>query len=462
MASGSDTIEFEEGANVTLELNANTKKLKISSAGGVSEPPVTSVNSKTGAVVLNATDVGALPSGTQYVSPSTLNSYQTKLTAQTAYRDKGTATKVPTINTNELGQVTSISEVPINVGQDSKADKVNGAVSGNLAGLDVNGNLTDSGISPSIIQLLQLQINDIYSQILGLNVTATPTGNVVAGHGATIGLSVATTDEMDGITIFRLVNPGSSETRTQVYSDSTTGYSWSYADTYNDSAAPATAGSTLAYQIIVTKNNPSIEKAVTVYVEVKEDRVVSLAWSGANISPSTVPAGGTATFSVTSVTATYLSGDTANVTSSATLGTTGGGYFVGTTYHAPNAAGTYTIYAEYDGVSTPTINVTVEAARLNVSAGAGTTYSNATLVDTGNRLSNNMIVTITNADGDYIFIKVDKRDTVSNLYTYPGPNMEQFEYPIALSNPVVDGDYKYYQSVNRYNADTAQYKINKV
>lgn len=44
------------------------------------------------------------------------DTFQTKLTAQTAYSAKGTATKVPQITTNSLGQVTGITEVDINVG----------------------------------------------------------------------------------------------------------------------------------------------------------------------------------------------------------------------------------------------------------------------------------------------------------------------------------------------------------
>ena len=41
------------------------------------------------------------------------STYQSKLTAQTAYTAKGTSTKVPPITTNSLGQVTSITEVEI-------------------------------------------------------------------------------------------------------------------------------------------------------------------------------------------------------------------------------------------------------------------------------------------------------------------------------------------------------------
>lgn len=42
-----------------------------------------------------------------------LSDYQTALSTQTAYSSKGTATKVPTITTNTLWQVTAISETSI-------------------------------------------------------------------------------------------------------------------------------------------------------------------------------------------------------------------------------------------------------------------------------------------------------------------------------------------------------------
>lgn len=72
--------------------------------------------------------------------------YQTALSTQTAYTSKGSATKVPQITTNTLGQVTGITEVTITQPDiTGKADKVTSATNGNFAALDSNGNLTDSG-----------------------------------------------------------------------------------------------------------------------------------------------------------------------------------------------------------------------------------------------------------------------------------------------------------------------------
>ena len=99
---------------------------------------------------------------------------------------------------------------------------------------------------------------------------------------------------------------------------------------------------------------------------------------------------------------------------------------------------------------------------LNVLVGHGSNYESAQFTDTGGSISDNMVVSVTLNAGDYVFIKVDKRDDVSNLFTYPGPDKELFEFAVGLENPVVDGDYKYYRTTNQRNAGNVQYKINKV
>ena len=77
---------------------------------------VTSVNSKTGAVTLDADDISDTSTTNKFVTStekSTWNAKQNALTTQTAYTSKGSATKVPQITTNTLGQVTGITEVDI-------------------------------------------------------------------------------------------------------------------------------------------------------------------------------------------------------------------------------------------------------------------------------------------------------------------------------------------------------------
>lgn len=129
-------------------------------------------------------------------------------------------------------------------------------------------------------------------------------------------------------------------------------------------------------------------------------------------------------------------------------------------------AGSCTITARFAGDSTYkpsedsyTLNVS-DTPHLSVQVGHGAAYGSASFSTYG-QLTNNMIVTMTLDAGDYLFIKVDKKDTVNNLYTYPGPNMSTWEFPIALDSAVIDGDYKYYKSTNRYNAGETSYKINR-
>lgn len=113
---------------------------------------------------------------------SSWNGKQSALQAQTAYSSKGSSTKVPQITTNNMGQVTGITEVVISQpsvptaststplmdgaasygsgttyargnhrhpSDTSKANKPNTYTSGHFAALDSNGDLADSGKAPS-------------------------------------------------------------------------------------------------------------------------------------------------------------------------------------------------------------------------------------------------------------------------------------------------------------------------
>lgn len=77
---------------------------------------VTSVNTKTWAVTLTADDISDSSTTNKFVTAtekSTWNGKQNALSTQTAYTSKWSATKVPQITTNTLGQVTGITEVTI-------------------------------------------------------------------------------------------------------------------------------------------------------------------------------------------------------------------------------------------------------------------------------------------------------------------------------------------------------------
>lgn len=129
---------------------------------------VTSVNSKTGAVVLDASDVGALPDDTPLFSGDYDDLTDKPTLGTAAAKDSTNAVTQNSTDLVESGAVytaltnkISKSETAGLVKNDGtidttqylsqhqditgKADKVSGATNGNFAGLDSNGNLTDSG-----------------------------------------------------------------------------------------------------------------------------------------------------------------------------------------------------------------------------------------------------------------------------------------------------------------------------
>lgn len=98
-----------------------------SAAAGIKSTDITNWNNKTSnkgtvtsvAVKMNNTTKGTVTSsgtidlGTVITEHQDISGKQDKLTTQTAYSAKGSATKVPQITTNTLGQVTGITEVTI-------------------------------------------------------------------------------------------------------------------------------------------------------------------------------------------------------------------------------------------------------------------------------------------------------------------------------------------------------------
>ena len=124
------------------------------------------------------------------------NNYQAKLTAQTAYTSKGSATKVPQITTNALGQVTGITEVTISqptVNNGTLTIQANGTSKGTFTA-NQSGNTTinitasDLGLSDAIhfIGSSSTAITDGGTEtptISGYSGTAKTAGNVVLYSG---------------------------------------------------------------------------------------------------------------------------------------------------------------------------------------------------------------------------------------------------------------------------------------
>lgn len=126
---GSGTSNYEglsnkpQIAGVTLSGNKTLSDLGIAAASSI--PTQTTVSgwgftkntgTVTGVKINGSTkspSSGVVDLGTVITSHQSLDGLQSKLDTQTAYTAKGSATKVPQITTNELGQVVSITEVSI-------------------------------------------------------------------------------------------------------------------------------------------------------------------------------------------------------------------------------------------------------------------------------------------------------------------------------------------------------------
>lgn len=117
-----------EKADSALQSYTETDPVfSASAAAGIKSTDITNWNSKTSnkgtvtsvAVKMNNTTKGTVTSsgtidlGTVITEHQDISGKQDKLTTQTAYSAKGSATKVPQITTNTLGQVTGITEVTI-------------------------------------------------------------------------------------------------------------------------------------------------------------------------------------------------------------------------------------------------------------------------------------------------------------------------------------------------------------
>ena len=119
-----DAVQITAGSNVQVDGNASAKTITISATD-------TTYTSK--AASQGGTDVSLVTTGEKYI----WDNKQDALSSQTAYTSKGTSTKVPTISTNNLGQVTGITETDISF-PDVKIDGVS-IISNNSANIMTEG-----------------------------------------------------------------------------------------------------------------------------------------------------------------------------------------------------------------------------------------------------------------------------------------------------------------------------------
>lgn len=112
-----------QNSGVIIDDNNNVTAAKFIKSGGTSSQFLKADGSVDSNTYLKTSDISSWakastkPSYTldEVTDGSTrkLSDYQTKLTTQTVYTTKGSATKVPQITTNSLGQVTAITEITI-------------------------------------------------------------------------------------------------------------------------------------------------------------------------------------------------------------------------------------------------------------------------------------------------------------------------------------------------------------
>jgi len=157
----------------------------------------------------------------------------------------------------------------------------------------------------------------------------------------------------------------------------------------------------------------------------------------------------TATLTINSVTAMYASGYSEVIPSSAyevtpVKGTLSGNIFT------PTSTGQGGVKISYEGKEAlVTINITEPATqKKTVQVGHGTDYSNAVFTDTGEQLTQGMHLTQTVSKGDYLFIKIDKTQSIGLITT--DNDDPTFNSEIEFDDPVLDEDYKYYKKTNSY------------
>lgn len=152
-----DKIIYKNGK---LIIRVNTSDSQGGGGGGGSITPSMQEELNKKITKVNGATSGNFPSftadGSIQDSGYNYDSFQSKLTTQTVYSNKGSATKVPKITTNSLGQVTNIQEVEINIPTDSQPTE------------NSTKPVTSGGVYKAIVdneQTVAAALNDLNSKI---------------------------------------------------------------------------------------------------------------------------------------------------------------------------------------------------------------------------------------------------------------------------------------------------------
>lgn len=459
-------------ANPSGTTNVALTKIKIGNnvynVGGTSA--VTSVNGKTGAVTITADDLNA----------------QSKLSTFPAHNSVGSSTKVPVITTNAYGQVISLTTENIDFSDYAKTSALDAlqaqidALYAQLVGITVTATprsrvVKGQQVTIDVAVSTTEQMGGIviyrdgvqkYSSNTEANswsypdiVTPSTTNDieykVVVTKGGT------SKEKFAYVKVNDVTNISWSSDSAIVYLNRMSGEN-SYPElkgaeglTITYSASPtsiATINSTsgvvnpraVGTCTITATSNEGSTASYTLTVE--NDTLQEIIWDGGGISKTSLTPGEQATLTKGNVYARYKSGD---VTVNNAQYTKTGGSISGNTYTAPSNAGTYYIGVTYNNMeSTQKITVTVSEPvpqKLTVQVGHGPDYENAAFIDTGDSLHDDTVVTISNNKNDYLFIKTDVTDVVTNFYANAdSPRTVQSEF--ELDNAIIDGNYHYYKT----------------
>ena len=154
-------------ATLTITQNGTSKGTFTSNASSNVTIALTDTTYESKTAVSEGTAESLVTTGEKYI----WNNKQDALTTQTAYTSKGSATKVPQITTNTLGQVTGITEVDISAGSTYTEG----------TGIDITNDVISLDTSVAALKS-DLAVGEVDVTINGTPTTATQTlTNIVVG-----------------------------------------------------------------------------------------------------------------------------------------------------------------------------------------------------------------------------------------------------------------------------------------
>lgn len=281
------------------------------------------------------------------------------------------------------------------------------------------------------ITRMQQQINELAAKITGVTISVSPE-SLTVGETEDVVINITTSMEADSVSLYR--------NGTRIYRSAEAGTSWEYTD---ENVTPEAAGE-VKYKAVVVVGHITKENEVSIPVQ---KQTTNIHWSE-HTEPVEATIGAQNTLpelqGVTGGMDIFYRSSNEGV---ADIDANGVVTLIG--------AGTTTITASFAGDATregsqDSYELTVvEESHLSVQIGSGVAYQDTLFTNTGLPLTNGMHLSQEVGEGDYLFIKIDKRQSIDKVMTY-NPDYPMFDSEIEFDAPVIDGDYKYYKSTGSY------------